>query len=161
MLRTAYTAINNILINAAIIISLLGYGRTNDQYLKSINWMSLKQHYEVAICKIVFKFLNESKDNPHYITQNITNGHSIRMYSENKLGIKLSIKCNDRWTISTFSYQAIDIYNRLPLYITLLSNKKLFKKWIKLFTITPNLIQRPRNIIYNDHIINYVNDATC
>ena len=41
--KTAYTAINNIILKAAHILSPIRYGKTNEAILKSIKWMNLQQ----------------------------------------------------------------------------------------------------------------------
>ena len=67
------------------------------------------------------------------------------MEKENKLGPKSKIYSNDKYTMRTFTYRSIDIYNRLDRKFTLLINNIKFKKCLNKLYSNLNTIFKIRN----------------
>ena len=114
--------INNMLISLATKISTLKIGQTDEKFLKSVKWVTIEEKYRAATAKLVHKLLNNDSTNKHTLANKLIMNRSIRMIAENKCDPKPEIKRNDSNTSKTFTFRAIDIYNRIPRILTLLPN---------------------------------------
>ena len=85
------------------------------------------------------KLLNTDNNNRHFLAELMSNNRTIRMLKENKLGPKYQIPANDRYTMKTFTFKAIDIYNRLDRKYTLLINTIKFKKCLNSLYTNPKV----------------------
>ena len=122
------TQIDNILIGVAIKISNYNtIGRTNDYILKKLKWINLEERYQLTVRKLVHKLLNNDNNNRHFLAELITDRRTLRMEKENKLGPKIKINKKDPYSMKTFSFRSIDIYNQINRKFTLLINNIKFK----------------------------------
>ena len=78
------------------------------------------------------------------------------MEKENKLGPKTKINNGNHHTMKTFTYQSIDIYNRLDRKFTLLINNVIFKKCLNKLYSNPKTIFKIKN--QADYDINSITD---
>ena len=107
------------------------YGRTNDNILKSIKWMTIGERYQLAITKFAHKHLNSNNNNRHFITVLMTENRNIMSTAESSTGPKQRVENNNKYTLKTLVFKIKDIYKRVPKELTLLSNSMKFKKCIK------------------------------
>ena len=121
--KTIKSKIDDLLLGIAIKISDYNtIGRTNDFILKKVKWISIEERYQLTVLKLTHKLLNSDNHNRHFLAEIMTENRTIRMLKENKLGPKQKVNNNDKFTMKTFTYRSIDLYNRLPREFTLLIN---------------------------------------
>ena len=101
--------------------------------------------YRTSVTKLVHKLLNTETNNRHFLAEVITDRRTVRMQKENKLGPKITIKNNDIFTMKTFSYQSIEIYNKIDRKFTLLINTIKFKKCLNKLYSNPKTTFKIKN----------------
>ena len=80
------------------------------------------------------------------------------MRNENKCKPIPRIEINDLWSLKNFKIKIIPIYNKLPMKLTLITNHLQFKKYLKIYRLKPNIINKipiyPENtMIDNEYLI--------
>ena len=131
-------------------------GRTNDFILKKLNWFSIEERYQLTVQKLTHKMLNMDNLHRHFLAGIMTENRTIKMMKENKLGPKPSINRNDKYTMETFTYKSIDLYNRLDRRYTLLINNIKLKKCLNKLYANPKTIFKIK--IQRDYDINCIKD---
>ena len=155
--KSIKSKIDDLLIGIAIKISNYNMiGRTNDFILKKIKWITIEERYKLTVQKKTHKLLNTDNQNRHFLAELMTENRTIRMQKENKLGPKQKINSNDKYTIKTFTYKSIDLYNRLDRKYTLLINNIKFKKCLNKLYANPRTIFKIKG--QKDYDINCIED---
>ena len=107
-----------------------------------MNWDRQNTRYEIAIIKMCHEILNNKHENSNALRDYIVFNRGIKTLMKtkqvpNQMTIKTSLLSK------TFLQQIIDPYNKLPKEISMITNKNIFKKWIKIFYNNKNTKRRP------------------
>ena len=92
-----------------------------------------KKTMQNAMQNYTYKMLNGKND--HFFKFYLKQHRNIRMIADNKVGHHDVSMGHSNFTQMSYLYRALNVYNKLPRYLTLIKQEHLFKKWCKIYNL--------------------------
>ena len=78
-----------------------------------LKWMDVENSYTNSMQNMIYKIINS--ENNHEFKNYLTRNRNIRMRAQNKTGHHDQTMGQSSFSLRTFLYRAIEIYNYLPI----------------------------------------------